>query len=49
MSKTNGNFKKVFICLMAVVFAIGAAAIPAIAKKKYCKCIVKTRNQGGGI
>lgn len=33
MSKTNGNFKKVFICLMAVVFAIGAAAVPAIAKK----------------
>ena len=33
MSKTNGNLKKVFICLMAVVFAIGAAAVPAIAKK----------------
>ena len=26
MSKTNGNFKKVFICLMAVVFAIGAVS-----------------------
>lgn len=33
MIKTNRNFKKVMVCLMAVVFAIGTAAVPAITKK----------------
>ena len=33
MTKTNRNFKKVMVCLMAVVFAIGTAAVPAITKK----------------